>query len=139
VISHCPVDITVTDPQGHTVSSQNNDIPGASYVDLGLGPDDLPDSMIMIPASASAGTYLVTVTPKPGTQPADMYTLEFIDASGKSTVLADNVPISAIPDKPYSFTIGGTSPVPEFPAAGIPALCIAIFVLGIGALKIRRD
>jgi DNA-binding beta-propeller fold protein YncE len=135
----CPVDITVTDPQGHTISSQNNDIPGASYVDLGPGADGRPDPMIAIPASDGAGTYLVTVIPKPGTQPTDTYTLDFIDTSGKTIVLADNVPIGAIPDKPYSFTIGGTSPVPEYPVPAVPILCIAIFALGIFALKSRRD
>ena len=135
----CPVDITVTDPQGHTISSQNNDIPGASYVDLGPGADGRPDPMIAIPASDGAGTYLVTVIPKPGTQPTDTYTLDFMDASGKTIVLADNVPISAITDKPYSFTVSGTEPVPEYPVPAVPALCIAMFALGIIALKVRRD
>jgi len=135
----CPVDITVTDPQGHTISSQNNDIPGASYVDLGLGADGRPDSMILIPASDGAGTYLVTVTPKAGALPTDTFTLTAGEAGGKSTVLADKVPISAIPDKPYSFTVSGTSPVPEYPVPAVPALCIAMFALGIIALKVRRD
>lgn len=137
-IAACPVDLSITDPKGHTVSGLKNEIPGAIYFEYGPGVDGRPDTMVMVPEGAETGEYLIAVMPKPGALPEDTFTLTVFKADGK-IVLADNVPISGIPAEPYHVTIARTSAVPEYPGAVIPALLIVLMAVAVFAMKAGRD
>jgi len=73
-----PVDITVTDPEGRTISKQLNEIPGATYLEVDLDEDGDLDDLVLIEdplvgnyvvmlIGTASGTYSVTtelVTPQ---------------------------------------------------------------------------
>jgi len=94
-----PVDLIVTDPDGLTISKEVNEIPGATYIEVDLNGDGDLDDQITIPYR-KIGDYLITVVPEPDASPDDIYTLE-ITINGQTIVLAEDVPISDIPDQPY--------------------------------------
>jgi len=104
----CPVDISITDPEGHTINKLTNEIPGARYTELGLGHDGTPDAMIEIP-ERKVGDYLITVTPKPGASPTATFTL-LLSLDGVTQTIADNVAIKDIPSTPYIFQATGNTP-----------------------------
>ncbi|PXF53299.1 MAG: hypothetical protein C4B56_02405 [Candidatus Methanophagaceae archaeon] len=97
--SLCPVDLTVRDPSGLVVSKQVNDVLGALYRELDMDGDQEMDDQILIPV-LKLGTYEISVSPEPAALPTDTYTLK-VTSGGTTIVLAKNVSISAIPDKPY--------------------------------------
>jgi len=94
-----PVDLIVTDPDGLIISKEVNEIPGATYIEVDLNGDGDPDDQITIPYR-KIGNYLITVVPEPDASPDETYTLE-ITINGQTIVLAEDVPISNIPDQPY--------------------------------------
>jgi hypothetical protein len=97
----CPVDIQVTDPDGLFIDKQSNGILGATYTEADINGDGDPDDQIIIP-NRKTGDYQITVIPEPDAEPTDTYTLE-VSTEGTTTVLAENVPISEIPEEPYIF------------------------------------
>jgi len=94
-----PVDLIVIDPEGLTINKQSSKIAGATYTETDINGDDDSDDLIIIP-DRKMGDYLITVTPEPGAEPTDTYTLE-VSAGDTTIVLAEDVPISDIPDQPY--------------------------------------
>ncbi len=94
-----PVHLSITDPTGHILSSQQNEIPGALYQQVDLDGNGDSDDFFAI-LDPKPGDYLIQVIPEPGALPQDTYSLE-LGGGKKVIVLADNVSISAIPDKPY--------------------------------------
>ena len=111
-----PVDIIVTDPDGLAISKQSNEIPGATYVEIDLDGDGDLDDQIRIP-DRKIGEYIITVIPEPDALPTDTYTME-VSLFGEPVVIAENVPISEIPDQPYQILSTETGIVlPTVPAA----------------------
>ena len=98
-IAKSPIDLIVTDPEGLTINKQSSKIAGATYTETDINGDDDSDDLIIIP-DQKMGDYLITVTPEPGAEPTDTYTLE-VSAGDTTIVLAEDVPISDIPDQPY--------------------------------------
>lgn len=95
-----PIDLIVTDPDGFTITKEIWEIPGVLYYSVyDIDRDGELDDMVTIPIK-KIGDYLITVVPEPDALPTDTYSLEFI-ANGETIVLAENVPISDIPDQPY--------------------------------------
>jgi len=96
----CPVDLSATDPDGLTINKSSNEIPGATYTETDINGDGDLDDQIIIPAR-KIGDYQITVIPEPGAESTDTYTLE-VSAGDTAIVLAEDVPISDIPDQPYT-------------------------------------
>jgi hypothetical protein len=99
ITAFCPVDLTVTDPEGFIINKQSNEIPGATYIETDLNGDGDPDDQIIIP-DRKIGDYQITVIPEPDAELTDIYTLE-VSTVDTAIVLAENVPISDIPAQPY--------------------------------------
>ncbi|HNX18081.1 MAG TPA: PKD domain-containing protein [Methanoregula sp.] len=137
ITAECPVDISVTDPDGLSINKLVNEIPGATYTELGMGSDGTPDAKIEIP-DRKTGDYIITVTPKPGASPTATFTLLLSSDGMPDTKIADNVPVNQIPDKPYGIRVtpGGSlvvinpdvTPVPEFPSTLMPVIGALAFI-----------
>lgn len=104
VLTACPVDITITDPDGQMINKQINEIPGATYTELAPGSDGTPDAMIVIP-NREVGDYLITVTPKSGASSTDTFTLQLLSNITTNQTIASNVPINNIPSNPYDIRV----------------------------------
>jgi len=99
--AYCPVDISVTDPDNKNISKSTNEILGAKYSELDLNNDGSFDDLIIIP-NMKNGIYTIEIIPEPDAEPTDRYTLE-VTSGETTTLLAEDVPISEIPDQPYIF------------------------------------
>jgi parallel beta-helix repeat protein len=96
---NCPVDLTITDPDGFTITKEIGAVAGMFYLERDWdGDGDLDDLVIL--DSLKPGNYQISVTPEPGALPNDTYTLQ-VFGSDAATVLAENVSISDIPTEPY--------------------------------------
>jgi hypothetical protein len=95
----CPVDLIVTDPEGLTINKQSTEITDAIYTETDINGDGDLDDIILIP-NRKTGDYQITVTPEPDAEDTDTYTLE-VTIDDTTIVLAEDVPISEIPDQPY--------------------------------------
>ena len=147
IMAKCPVDISMTDPEGHTVNNLINEITGAVYSEPTMGSDGRPDPQIFIPKKIP-GIYIITVTPKPGVSSTETFTLE-IESDGVIYKLADNVPVSAIPSEPYRIQVkadggiiilgGGAIPTPEFPSLVFPVVMISamVFLVNVYPSKVK--
>ena len=105
ILSDCPVDVTVVDPEGLVINKESNEILGATYVETDINGDGDLDDIILIP-DRKIGDYQITVTPEPDAEPNDTYTL-VVSAGDTTIVLAEDVPISEIPDQPYIIRSAG--------------------------------
>ncbi len=93
------IDLIITDPEGLTITKDIYEIPGAFYYYVyDIDGDGEFDDTIIVPEK-KIGNYLIKVVPEPGALPTDTYSLEVI-ANGETIVLAENVPISDVPDRP---------------------------------------
>ena len=101
VTATCPIDLVTTDPEGLIVSRESCEIGGATYTEADINGDGDPDDQIII-LERKIGNYTITVIPEPDAEPTDTYTLE-VSTEGTTTVLAENVTISEIPEEPYIF------------------------------------
>jgi len=101
VIGHSPIDIIVTDPDGLTISKQQNEIPDSTYVEMDINGDGDMDDIIAI-SYLKIGNYFVTVEPEPGAEPTATYTLKVLGKDA-TIILAENVSVSQIPTEPYVF------------------------------------
>jgi parallel beta-helix repeat protein len=100
ITSHSPVDIIITDPEGLTISKQSIEIPETvTYLEEDFNGDGILDDQIWI-TDRKIGGYLITVIPEPDALPTDMYNLEVL-GDGMTIVLAEDMPISEIPDERY--------------------------------------
>jgi len=98
IIGNSPIDLIVIDPDGFVSSKQNPE--GPLEYQLRDIDDDGELEVILIGGDLKIGTYQIQVVPKPDALPTDTYSLE-ITANGETIVLAEDVPISDIPDQPY--------------------------------------
>ena len=95
----CPVDLVVTDPDGLVITKEFSEIPEAVYIEEDFNDDGSLDDYVYIPEQKT-GEYLITVIPEPDADPAATYTLE-VATEDATLLLAENVPISDIPEEPY--------------------------------------
>jgi hypothetical protein len=130
VQTHSPVTLTVTDPNGYTISSNTlvttqsehaREIPGVLY----YTEDSNGDDMVIVP-TLKAGNYIVQVSPKPSASPADTYSLDITTGTGQTVTLAQNVAIANIPssgDAVQSATLmtQAPNPVSATPPSGLGA------------------
>jgi len=99
IVAFCPVDLIITDPDGLTISKTLIEIQNAIYTEDEVNGDGDPDDVILI-LDRKIGNYSITVAPEPDAEPTDLYSLEVL-ADDTTVVLAQNVPVSDIPDQPY--------------------------------------
>jgi len=95
----CPVDLIIEDPDNFGIDKGLNEITGATYLEMDINGDNEIDDYVFIP-QRKMGDYQITVIPEPNAEPTDTYTLE-VSAGDTTIVLAEDVPISDIPDQPY--------------------------------------
>ena len=118
ILATCPIDLRVIDPEGMVVDKGTSQVPDAVYSEIDVNGDGDPDDQIII-LERKIGNYKITVIPEPGAEPTDTYTLKV--SSGDTTiVLAENVPISDIPDQPYIIRSTGEG-IFQIISAAIPA------------------
>jgi hypothetical protein len=107
VITLCPVDLRVIDPDGLIVDKVLNEIDGASYFEGDIDGDGSIDDRIIIPVR-KVGEYIVLVLPEPNPDPddKDTYTLKAM-VSNETMLLAEDVPIVP-PDSEDEYTVIST-------------------------------
>ena len=117
-VAYCPVDLEISDPDGLTLNKSGSDILGAIYEEIDINGDGDLDDAFMIP-EPKIGDYAISVIPELGASPGDTYSLQ-VGAYGQTIVLAENTPISEIPEQPYAIqsTEGGINAVPIAEANG---------------------
>lgn len=100
-----PINLVVTDPDGFSISTDAIvesereilvEIPGELYYSMDKNLDDVVIAPVLKP-----GTYSIQVEPKPGASPTDTYSLE-VEGASKLVTLAQDVPISNIPEDGYT-------------------------------------
>jgi sugar lactone lactonase YvrE len=118
--AHSPVYLTVTDPDGNSISCSGNPgsvtnsiLPANTATYTGCSADPSVDGTVTIP-DPIPGNYQVTVTPKPGASATSVYTVTLTQGA-TTTTLASGVPVSDIPSAPYqdvvtSSGVIGTTP-----------------------------
>ncbi len=117
-----PIDLTVTDPDGLTISAATalqtseeylREVAGELYYyESVLGPDGRPEATVYWSVQKT-GDYLVQVAPQAGVSPTSTYSLTF--QSGNTAIaLAQDLPVSQIPSQGYGITVSVTGPVSTF-------------------------
>ena len=99
-----PVDLIIVDPEGSIITSGTWEGPMEYQVYDINGDGELDD--IVVTGERKIGDYSITVVPEPDALPTDTYSVEvevLIDGEIETTVLAEDVPISEIPEEPYVF------------------------------------
>ncbi len=122
IITGSPVDLTVTDPDGFTITLDTiidsdeeyiREIPNTLYyLEMERGADGNPIDRVYSPLVKN-GNYIIEVLPITGTSLAETYSLEF-QAGGQIVVLAENVPISEIPSDGYGITVEESGAITTF-------------------------
>jgi hypothetical protein len=118
VTKHSPIHLAVTEPDGNAISDstgfatseefvrQSGDL---TYATTGVDSNGYPEDVVYSPI-LKQGAYRIAVSPLPGTQPAQTYSLDF--TAGNTTIsLAQNVPLSRIPKGGYSVIVGPNNSV----------------------------
>ncbi|MEK7463405.1 MAG: NlpC/P60 family protein [Patescibacteria group bacterium] len=121
-VSHSPVDLVLTDPDGFTITPTTvvpsdeeflREIPGVLYYsEMEKGMDGNPIDQIYS-YIAKTGDYTIKVLPESGAPFTATYTLDF-SVNDQLVVLADNVPISQIPTNGYGITTSETGTTSSF-------------------------
>ncbi len=117
--SGSPVDLIVSDPDGITINPDTiidsekeyiREIPGIMYyLEMEKANDGNPSDRVYSPI-LKHGNYEIRVLPTDNAQPTDTYSLEF--TTGDKTVkIAENVPISEIPEGGYFVSVSDTGEV----------------------------
>ncbi|MFC2014202.1 Ser-Thr-rich GPI-anchored membrane family protein, partial [Chloroflexota bacterium] len=113
-----PVELVITDPEGLSISRESNEIVGAVYLVADIDDDGDPNKIVGI-SEPKPGDYAVKVIPEAGAPPKDTYSLT-ASIGGQIISLAENTPLSDIPDEPYILTVKVPSPPPPGNGAVIP-------------------
>ena len=111
-----PGDLSVTDPDGLTISAATRvlsgleyrqEIPGELYYSI-VGQDSNGRSIDRVYSpKIKTGDYIIQVVPEPNTLPTETYSLE-VSVNDQNTVLAEDVPIAQIPTEGYGVSVFGS-------------------------------
>jgi hypothetical protein len=113
IVTHSPVTLSVTDPDGNTINSSTlittlrerlREVSGILYYTEDSNGDDVVYAPML-----KAGTYSINVLPKPGISPTATFGLDVSLASGQTVSLAQNVPVSKIPSLGYVIESDGAT------------------------------
>ncbi len=113
--THSPINLIVTDPDGVTITTDDLivsneewlvEIPGVLYYSVDNDLDDLVIAPLLKP-----GVYTIYVEPKPDASLEETYSLE-VEGATKLVALAQDVPISAIPQIGYRIISTGDEIAP---------------------------
>ena len=103
---HCPVDLTVTDPDGLVINRSENQVMDAMYYKWDFDEDGQIETKIWIP-ERKPGNYSIQVIPESSAKATDTFTLIVSPMEQKwgytPIDIAQNVTISNIPAEPYTF------------------------------------
>jgi len=100
IILHSPATLQVVDPDGLIIDQNHTEVDGGYYCLLDIDDDDGHREDVAFFLVPKYGTYTVEVIPDPSASPTETYGLEVI-SKGESIILAEDVPISDIPEQPY--------------------------------------
>ncbi len=117
-IATSPVDLFVIDPDGFEVSLANPWDGPMEYQVYDINEDGELDD-ILVTGERKIGDYLIKVVPEHDALPTDTYTFEveaLVNGETITMVLAENVPISDIPRRPYIARLTETEIIPVIPA-----------------------
>jgi len=107
-----PVNIAATDPDGQKVGPDENEIPGSMYKEIDRGKDGTTEDLIYI-QDKKPGEYRVNVSESDDGS-GDSFSLVAV-TDDESMVIADETPVSDIPDDGYKIE---TSEDPESDPVG---------------------
>ncbi len=114
-----PIDLIVQDPEGWVITPENRwDVPGMEYQNYDIDGDGKIDDIVVL-GERKIGDYLIQVVPEPDALSVNTYTLEvelLVNGEFVTVVLAENVPISDIPRRPYILRSTETEIIPIIPA-----------------------
>jgi len=113
-VSHSPVDLIITDPDGITVTKEVGEVAGMFYFEFDINGDGEMDDIVAL-AGLKMGDYLINVVPEMEAFPTDTYTLEFLTID-TTFILTENVQISNIPNQQYILRSTETEIIPIQPA-----------------------
>jgi hypothetical protein len=118
--AHSPVYMTVSDPNGNSISCSGNPasvtntiLPANTATYTGCSADPTVDGTVTIPFPIP-GNYQVAVTPKPGASPSSVYTITLTQGV-VTTTLASGVPVSNIPSTPYQNVVTSSGSIGTTP------------------------
>jgi uncharacterized repeat protein (TIGR01451 family) len=100
IIIKSPINVDVKTPKNIIFGSNYRSIPGFNYTKVDFNKDGKMEEVINI-TGEDYGLYYIYVTPKADAKLTDTYGIQVV-SYGKSINLAEDVPISLIPRKPYS-------------------------------------
>jgi cell wall-associated NlpC family hydrolase len=111
-----PIDLQVTDPDGFTITATTSvqtdeellrEVPGQLYYsESQLGSDGRPESIVYWPVQKT-GDYLVRAISQAGVSSTSTYSLTF-QAGSTTILLAQDVPVSQIPNEGYGIATSAT-------------------------------
>jgi len=99
IVTKCPVDIKITDPDNLRRSKELFEIQDSIYLEYDSNQDGSLENYINI-QNLKSGNYLIEILPETNALPTDIYTLEIYTEDGY-IILAENVQIKNIPEEPY--------------------------------------
>jgi Tol biopolymer transport system component len=121
----CPVNLSITDPEGMVINKEIRGIEDAAYLELDIDNDgDIEDVVDIL--ERELGNYEVVVVPESGASAEDIYSIE-ISAGDVVIYSSPETPVGEIPDIPYLINSTDeqvvlvpqiTAIVPTFSAAG---------------------
>jgi GH18 family chitinase len=100
---HSPATIRAIDPDGLVIDPNHSEVDGGYYRLLDIDGDGHEEQVAFV-LTPKEGQYSVAVIPDSNAEPNATYTLEE-QKFGKTTVLAQDVPISEIPSEPYKSVV----------------------------------
>jgi hypothetical protein len=107
-----PVDIQVTALNGQKISNNFTSMPGAEYTNV-VNENGHEIAMVLIPFP-EGGQYIIAVTPKPGAQPSDTFTITRTQ-NGVTTTIAQGMKIADVPAFGFRVTVSpGNGSCPAF-------------------------
>ena len=99
VTADCPVDIVVRNPDGLIFSKDSGPFSGCTYNEMDLDGDGKIEDELII-TGGKFGLYAISIIPETGADLNEPFSVR-VSSNGTTIVLAENVPISDIPDQPY--------------------------------------
>jgi len=111
-----PVDLSLVDPDGLTVSKEVQEIPGAVYTEADFDNDGDLDDEIAVP-EPKMGVYRITVIPESGAPPEDTYSVVVGDGE-QVVVLAEDAPTSELPRQYVYQVAASVGGIAELPSVG---------------------